>query len=193
MRAQSLLIASLVTLVSFMPSASLVSPALAEEAEDDPMTILWECVDSDTLGECVNCCLDEFLDDPGIFYVCVEQCSDQCVADLYDPNFDRSLDVCEMPLFETKPEGDSSKDPIADCLDSDSLGECVNCCLDEFLKEPGLFYVCVEQCSDQCESDLDYGWSEIIEDEPGPCDPADDERKKDEDDDLIINCVSSER
>ncbi len=83
MRAQSLLIASLVlTLVSFMPSSSLVSPALAEEAEDDPMTILWECLDSDTLGECVNCCLDEFLDEPGLFYVCVEECSDQCETDL---------------------------------------------------------------------------------------------------------------
>ncbi len=178
MRAQSLLIASLVlTLVSFMPSSSLVSPALAEEAEDDPMTILWECLDSDTLGECVNCCLDEFLDEPGLFYVCVEECSIQCdPADKGGhPNpphrispSDTGSSEDEKPAGLKLEEEDGPKDIIADCLDSDTLGECVNCCLDEFLDEPGLFYVCVEECSDQCETDLSeegLGWS--------PTDPDD--------------------
>ncbi len=183
--------------------------------EEDPLGLIAACLDSETLGDCVNCCLDEFLDDPGVFYVCVEECSDSCDAEL-EASWAVSLDLdsepaadeaqCGMeamasdgfkpgvggggeeegplgnngsPQFkpgdgggiedegplgnndglyekpaEDGPQAEDPKGTLAACLDSDTLGECVNCCLDGFLDDPGLFYVCVEECSLQCDSDL---------------------------------------
>ena len=51
------------------------------------------CLDSDTLGECVNCCLEAFVDDPSMFYVCVEECSDACED---DDGLEGSEDVCDV-------------------------------------------------------------------------------------------------
>ena len=64
--------------VSLSTAQISAAPDLGGEEEEDPMAEVATCLDSDTLGECVNCCLDAFVDDPSMFYVCVEECSDAC-------------------------------------------------------------------------------------------------------------------
>ena len=148
-----------------------------EEEEEDPMAEVATCLDSDTLGECVNCCLDAFVDDPSMFYVCVEECSDACED---DDGLEGSEDVCDVSE-DNAPSGKTSvaiatgasairtlsttarraaesdggvqtADPD-DCLDSDTLGECVNCCLDSFVDEPADFQACADECANQCDAD----------------------------------------
>ena len=152
-----------------------------EEEEDDAMDQIAECLDSDTLADCVNCCVDAFgSDEPDLFYVCTEECSDACED---GEDCEDSEAVCDVDLetepaakpttnvgialvkvadtvdsktkgTDVEPETDDPMDTLTECLDSDTLAECVNCCLDGFVDDHGMFYVCVEECSDSCPSGL---------------------------------------
>jgi hypothetical protein len=163
------------------PLVSVVPAVEKEEEEDDAMDQLTECLDSDTLADCVNCCVDAFgADDPGMFYVCTEECSDSCESgeDCEDSEAECEVDldteVVAKPTTDVRmvsakglvsveaktkgsdvePETDDPMDILTECLDSDTLAECVNCCLDGFVDDHGMFYVCVEECADSCPSGL---------------------------------------
>jgi len=150
-----------------------------EEEEEDEMDQIAECLDSDTLADCVNCCVDAFgADDPGLFYVCTEECSDSCEDgdDCEDSEAECDVDLdtetsakptTDVGMVDAKlittvdsktkgsdvePETDDPMDILTECLDSDTLAECVNCCLDGFVDDSGMFYICVEDCADSCPS-----------------------------------------
>lgn len=144
------------------------------EDEEDEMDQIAECLDSDTKADCVNCCLEEFVDDGGLFTVCVEECNDACddsdtCADSEDEcTVDLSTEIAAKPSANagipvaraiTATSSDSkasgggleSDDPV-ECLDSDTLSECVNCCVEEFVDDADMLYMCVEDCADSCPS-----------------------------------------
>lgn len=165
-------------------SVSLASSGKDKEEEEDAMDQIAECLDSDTLADCVNCCIDAFgSDDPGLFYVCTEECSDSCEdgddCEDSEAECDVDLDPAAKPTTDTgmvsaklivtvdtktvdtktketdvEPETDDPMDTLTECLDSDTLAECVNCCLDGFVDDSGMFYICVEECADSCPSGL---------------------------------------